>query len=171
MSRLSKSQDGLRLSINSASSMAFARLDVSAVSIKCHEETTAAKEPDSMALSSLLRKSEFRAMLPNSIRAFWSRYVRGIYRESFARVFCSNLKFGPINPRLNFSCHRKSFCWPLCKYSVQFICIHFQRDSFVGATAQEAPHILRRELRYPYLIVLDDMNKFVEQEPVRERFV
>ena len=36
---------------------------------------------------------------------------------------------------------------------------------------QEAPHILRRKLRYTKLLVLHDVHEFVEEEPVGERHV
>jgi hypothetical protein len=52
MSRLSKSQLGRKLSMNSANSKAFVTFAVLAVSMRCHDETTTVNEPDSSVSSS-----------------------------------------------------------------------------------------------------------------------
>ena len=46
--------------------------------------------------------------------------------------------------------------------------IHFQRNRFVGAAAQETCNVLGGEFFQSQLFVLDDVDEFTEQEPVRE---
>ena len=49
--------------------------------------------------------------------------------------------------------------------------IHFQRNRFVGAAAQETCNVLGGEFFQSQLFVLDDADEFTEQEPVRECLV
>ncbi len=49
--------------------------------------------------------------------------------------------------------------------------IHFQRNRFVGAVAQETCNVLGGEFFQSQLFVLDDVDEFTEQKPVRECLV
>jgi hypothetical protein len=82
-----------------------------------------------------------------------------------------NLKPARINPRLNIGIRGKRPCGRCREPSIQFVSVHLQRDGFIGAFIQEAADILGRELHQSQLLVLNDMNEFMEQEPLRERRV
>ena len=51
---------------------------------------------------------------------------------------------------------------------VQFMGIRFQRNRFVGAAVQETCNVLSGEFFQSQLFVLDDVDEFTEQEPVRD---